>query len=178
MKLAKLPGAAALATAVTLLLVTASAVSHDRHDRETADSQHCARSKALLDRNSRNVVAFYITAFNFGKPELAVERYVGLDENGNKLYIQHNPLAQDGTEAFISFVNAFRASNPQLSVRIVRVIAQCDLVVTHSHLTLNPEDRGFAVADIFRVDKRGKVVEHWDVVQPVPETSANDNTMF
>jgi predicted SnoaL-like aldol condensation-catalyzing enzyme len=177
MKLSKLLGAATLA-AVTLLLPATSAVSHDRHDRETAHSQACVRSKALLDRNSRNVVAFYITAFNFGKPELAVERYVGLDENGNKLYIQHNPLAQDGTEAFISFVNAFRASNPQMSVRIVRVIAQCDLVVTHSHLTLNPEDRGFAVADIFRVDKRGKVVEHWDVIQPVPETSANDNTMF
>jgi predicted SnoaL-like aldol condensation-catalyzing enzyme len=177
MKLSKLLGAATLA-AVTLLLPATSVVSHDRHDRETAHSQACVRSKALLDRNSRNVVAFYITAFNFGKPELAVERYVGLDENGNKLYIQHNPLAQDGTEAFISFVNAFRASNPQMSVRIVRVIAQCDLVMTHSHLTLNPEDRGFAVADIFRVDKRGKVVEHWDVIQPVPETSANDNTMF
>jgi predicted SnoaL-like aldol condensation-catalyzing enzyme len=177
MELTKLTGAAAFA-AVTLLLTAGSAVSHNRHDRENADSQGCVRSKALLDRNSRNVVAFYITAFNFGKPEVAVEKYVGLDENGNKLYIQHNPFAQDGTDAFINFVNAFRASNPQLSVRIVRVIAQCDLVVTHSHLTLNPEDRGFAVADIFRVDKRGKVVEHWDVVQPVPETSANDNTMF
>ena len=72
----------------------------------------------------------------------------------------------------------FTTQNPQLHVDIKRVIGECDMVVTHSHLTLSPSDRGSAVADIFRLNCQGKVVEHWDVIQAVPETSANDNTMF
>ena len=72
----------------------------------------------------------------------------------------------------------FTTQNPQLHVDIKRVIGECNMVVTHSHLTLSPSDRGSAVADIFRLNRQGKVVEHWDVIQPVPETSANDNTMF
>jgi predicted SnoaL-like aldol condensation-catalyzing enzyme len=162
-----------LATVATLTLGAHPAGATGGHDQ-----QACVRSKALLDPNAQTVVAFYTTAFNFGKPELAVQRYVGVDSNGEKLYIQHNPFAADGPQAFIDFVNFFKSANPELSVRIVRVIAECDLVVTHSHITLNSDDRGNAVMDIFRLDRRGKIVEHWDVVQPVPETSANDNTMF
>jgi predicted SnoaL-like aldol condensation-catalyzing enzyme len=52
------------------------------------------------------------------------------------------------------------------------------MVVTHSHITKTPQDLGQAVADIFRLNRQGKVVEHWDVIQDVPATSANDNTMF
>jgi predicted SnoaL-like aldol condensation-catalyzing enzyme len=125
-----------------------------------------------LERNKATVVAYYTTAFNDQKPEEAVAKY------GGPVYIQHNPQAADGFDAFIGFVKAFTAQYPQLHVDIKRVIAECDLVVTHSHLTLSPTDRGSAVADIFRLDRAGKVVEHWDVIQAVPETSANDNTMF
>jgi predicted SnoaL-like aldol condensation-catalyzing enzyme len=125
-----------------------------------------------LERNKANVVAFYTTAFNKGKPAKAVARYVGAT------YIQHNPFAADGPQAFIDFVSAFKAANPGLNVDIKRVIAECNLVVTHSHVTVSPTDRGSAAADIFRLDENGKIVEHWDVVQPVPETSANDNGMF
>jgi predicted SnoaL-like aldol condensation-catalyzing enzyme len=125
-----------------------------------------------LERNKATVVAYYTTAFNDQEPEEAVAKY------GGPVYIQHNPQAADGFKAFIDFVNSFTAQFPQLHVDIKRVIAECDLVVTHSHLTLNPSDRGSAVADIFRLNREGKVVEHWDVIQAVPETSANDNTMF
>ena len=127
---------------------------------------------AALERNKANVVAFYTLAFNDGKPAKAVKRYVGAT------YIQHNPFAADGPQAFIEFVSSFKAANPGLNVDIKRVVAECDLVVTHSHITVSPEDRGQAAADIFRLDERGKILEHWDVVQPVPETSANDNGMF
>ena len=120
-----------------------------------------------LEQNKATVVAYYTTAFNDKKPEEAVARY------GGPVYIQHNPQAADGFQAFIDFVKFFTTQNPQLHVDIKRVIAECDLVVTHSHLTLNPSDRGSAVADIFRLNREGKVVEHWDVIQTVPETSAN-----
>jgi predicted SnoaL-like aldol condensation-catalyzing enzyme len=111
-------------------------------------------------------------AFNDKKPEEAVAKY------GGPVYIQHNPQAADGFQAFIDFVKFFTTQNPQLHVDIKRVIGECDMVVTHSHLTLSPSDRGSAVADIFRLNRQGKVVEHWDVIQAVPDTSANDNTMF
>jgi predicted SnoaL-like aldol condensation-catalyzing enzyme len=124
---------------------------------------------ADIEQNKRNVIAYYERAFNDHEPEDAVERYVGSE------YIQHNPMAPDGTDAFVhSYVEQF----PQLSIEIKRAIAEGDLVMTHGLLKTSPEDRGTAAADIFRLDRNGKIVEHWDVLQPVPETSANDNTMF
>ena len=71
----------------------------------------------------------------------------------------------------------YRGEFPQLFVEIKRMIAEGDLVVTHGLIKTSPEDRGTAAVDIFRVED-GKIVEHWDVLQPVPETAANDNTMF
>ena len=138
----------------------------------------CARSQWRLNRNVKTVVSYYTLAFNAGEPELAVEKYVGVDENGDKLYIQHNPFAADGPEAFIAFVNFFKGMFPDLHVNIVRTIAQCDLVMTHSHITTSADDIGSAAADIFRLDATGRIVEHWDVVQPVEPNPANDNTMF
>jgi predicted SnoaL-like aldol condensation-catalyzing enzyme len=143
-----------------------------RHPSAGKHPRGCQVNKHQLERNKRTVVAFYTTAFNDAQPRLAVKRYVG------PVYIQHNPLAADGAEAFIAFVEDFTSANLQLNVDIKRVIAECDLVVTHSHLTLSPTDRGNAVMDIFRLNERGKVVEHWDVIQPVPANPANDNTMF
>jgi predicted SnoaL-like aldol condensation-catalyzing enzyme len=133
---------------------------------------HGPCSPAQVERNKATVVAYYTTAFNDKNPELAVAKY------GGPVYIQHNPLAADGFQAFIAFVKAYTTANPQLHVDIKRVIGECNMVVTHSHITTSPDDRGNAVADIFRLNRQGKVVEHWDVIQPVPAESANDNTMF
>jgi predicted SnoaL-like aldol condensation-catalyzing enzyme len=163
-------------TAAALTAGASAAAAKDRDDRH--DPSACVRGKAQLDRNSRTVVAFYQTAVNFGNPARAVELYVGVDGDGTKIYTQHNPLAADGPQAFIDFFTAFKQAFPLSSVDIKRVIAECDLVVTHSHFKVSPEDRGSAVMDIFRLDAHGKVVEHWDVIQAIPATSANDNGMF
>jgi predicted SnoaL-like aldol condensation-catalyzing enzyme len=165
----------AMLVLVSLVGAVPPALAKGNHEHGTSA---CGRGKALLDRNSRTVVAFYTTAVNFGNPARAVEKYVGVDENGEKTYTQHNPFAADGPQAFIDFFTAFKQQFPHSSVDIVRVIAECDLVVTHSHFRVSPEDRGSAVMDIFRLDKRGKIVEHWDVIQAIPETSANENGMF
>lgn len=128
-------------------------------------------SRARLERNKRTAVAFYELAFNEKRPAEAVRRYAG------PVYIQHNPLFADGTDAFIAAVTAFAEQNPGLHVDIRTVIAEGDRVLTHSLITLSPDDRGTVAADIFRLH-RGRVVEHWDVVQPFPETSVNDHPMF
>jgi predicted SnoaL-like aldol condensation-catalyzing enzyme len=122
---------------------------------------------ADLEGNKRTVVAFYELAFNGKQPEDAVEKSVGSE------YIQHNPQAPDGPDAFIAFVKAF----PEASVDIRRVLADGDFVVTHSLLKFSPEDPGTVAADFFRLED-GKVVEHWDVLQAFPEDSANAHPMF
>jgi predicted SnoaL-like aldol condensation-catalyzing enzyme len=121
-----------------------------------------------LEANKRTVKEFYELAFNAKRPEEAVEKYVG------SRYIQHNPQAPDGPEAFIGFVRAF----PEMSVDIRRVIAEGDIVVTHGVVRFTADDEhGTVAADFFRVED-GKIVEHWDVLQPFPEESANPHPMF
>jgi predicted SnoaL-like aldol condensation-catalyzing enzyme len=92
-------------------------------------------------------------------------------------YIQHNPLAQNGRDAAIQFLEPYFAKNPGITYSIKRVIADGNLVAVHSHGTFMAGSPGNAIVDILRVEGC-KVVEHWDVIQPVPEKSANSNTMF
>jgi predicted SnoaL-like aldol condensation-catalyzing enzyme len=122
------------------------------------------------NENKKTVLAFYNLAFDDRQPVEAVAEYVGTT------YTQHNPQAQDGPVGFIQYVSGFFGQFPDATLEIRRVVAEGDLVVTHSLLKGAPYDRGTAVVDIFRLED-GKVVEHWDVHQPVPEVSANDNLM-
>ena len=124
-----------------------------------------------LENNKTIVHDYYNMAFNLQKPEEAVARYLG------PTYRQHNPGAGDGSAPFIAFVKWYVQTYPELHFDFKRIIAEGDLVVVHSHLTLKPGDRGMAVMDIFRLEN-GKIVEHWDVLQEVPEKSANANTVF
>ncbi len=124
-----------------------------------------------LEKNKQTVVAFFTRAFNDHEPADAVAKYVGSQ------YIQHNPDTPDGAAAFVENTKKLIAQSPKLSVEIKRVIAEGDLVVTHDLVKGSPEQRGFAGIDIFRLED-GKIVEHWDARQPVPEKPANDNTMF
>ena len=124
-----------------------------------------------IEVNKRAVVEYYELAFNEHKPQEAVERYVG------SRYIQHNPQAPDGTDAFVEFVNNFTGQFPELRIEIKRVIAEEDMVVTHGLIKTSPDDPGTVAADFFRVEG-GKIVEHWDVLQRVPAEAAHANTMF
>jgi predicted SnoaL-like aldol condensation-catalyzing enzyme len=127
--------------------------------------------KTTPEQNKKIVTAFYTLTFVEHKPEKAVELYVG------DKYIQHNPRVPDGSKAFLDFFVPFFKTHPDQRAEITQTIADGDLVALHVHAKTNKEDRGRAVVDIFRVEN-GKIVEHWDVVQDVPEKSANTNTMF
>lgn len=92
-------------------------------------------------------------------------------------YIQHNPVAKDGRDNAIAALQPFFDSMKEMKYAVVRVIAEGDLVVVHNKLQMNPQDRGSAVVDIFRVENC-KIKEHWDVIQAIPEKSANAHPMF
>jgi len=121
--------------------------------------------------NKKYVMDFYTLAFVKKQVEEAFIKYVG------ETFIQHNPNIPGGKEASIKFLGKFLKDNPQATITIKRVIAEDNLVAIHSHFKRNAEDRGRAVIDIFRLEQ-GKIVEHWDVFQPVPETASNNNGMF
>ncbi|MEZ5892136.1 MAG: nuclear transport factor 2 family protein [Parvularculaceae bacterium] len=117
--------------------------------------------------------ALYCMDLLFNKHDIDKSR----EECWGETYIQHNPLAPDGREALFAFIGPFFEANPGASADIKRVAAEGDLVWIHYHNKPTPDSRGLAVVDILRMED-GKFVEHWDVVQPVPETAANENTMF
>ena len=124
-----------------------------------------------LERNKRNAIAFYDLMFNQGRPREAVEQFVG------DRYVQHNPDVADGKQAFIEYFEWMKTQYPGKRVHIVRSIAEGDHVVLHCRQEL-PGEGTWAGIDIFRLDAQGKIVEHWDVLQRVPDSSSNDNTMF
>jgi predicted SnoaL-like aldol condensation-catalyzing enzyme len=108
---------------------------------------------------------------------LMVEKDLGAVEFLAPEYHQHNPTIPNGSAGLREMLGGFFQQNPTLIVERHRVIAEGNIVAIHAHYRLNPEDRGQSVVDIFRV-LDGKIVEHWDTIQAVPETSANANTMF
>jgi predicted SnoaL-like aldol condensation-catalyzing enzyme len=144
------------ASLVLVLLSPASALA------QAADS--------VAEANKKTVLAFYDAALVRMDID-AARQFLGPS------YIQHNPTAPDGAEGLAGLLKFLKERFPQRSASIKRVIAEGDLVVLHVHSRASPDDRGTAIVDIFRLDK-GKIVEHWDVMQAVPETARNNNTMF
>jgi predicted SnoaL-like aldol condensation-catalyzing enzyme len=122
------------------------------------------------DQNKQTAIAFYQTAFE-GSPRKAVELYVG-DE-----YIQHNPAVANGVEGFIEYFERMAHEYPEKSITFVRSVAEGDLVALHTH-QIWPGNDQYVTMDFFRFDPTGKIVEHWDSIQQVPQQTANGNTMF
>lgn len=127
-------------------------------------------SEAQQEANRKAVLAFYEKGLNQKDADAALA-YVG------DRYVQHNPNAADGPEGFRKFIAFLRDKFPNSHSEIKRSFVDGDYVILHVHAVREPGTRGTAIVDIFRLEN-GKIVEHWDVSQPIPETSANNNTMF
>jgi predicted SnoaL-like aldol condensation-catalyzing enzyme len=145
-----------LAIAAAALALTAlTAGAHDAPQQEA---------------NKKIVVEFYDKAIN-QKDFEAASKYLG------SRYTQHNPNAADGPEGLKAFLQFLKEKFPASRSEIKRVFADGDYVIVHVHAVREPGTRGNAIIDIFKLEN-GKVVEHWDVVQPIPEKAANTNGMF
>ena len=129
-----------------------------------------ANDPAQLERNKQTVIDFYDKALNQKDFEAASKHF------GSR-YIQHNPNAPDGIEGFKGFLQFLKDKFPQSRSEIKRSFAEGDYVIVHVHAVREPGTRGNAIVDLFRLEN-GKIVEHWDVVQPIPEKAANANGMF
>jgi predicted SnoaL-like aldol condensation-catalyzing enzyme len=123
-----------------------------------------------VEDNKKVVLTFYNKALNDKDPQAALQ-YLGAP------YVQHNPDAEDGSAGFVKYINFIRQSFPQSHSEIKAAFADGDFVILHVHTVREPGQRGNAIAEFFRLED-GKIVEHWDVIQPVPERSANGNGMF
>lgn len=124
-----------------------------------------------LEKNKTHVMAFYDMMFNECKVAEAFATYAAPP------YLQHNPMLPDGIQPAVEYFERMSREYPGKRVHFKRAFADGDHVILHCQ-QLWPGDGQWAGIDIFRLNEEGKVVEHWDVLQLVPPTSANPNTMF
>ena len=136
----------------------------------TFSAANAATGEAQQEANRKAVLEFYEKGLNQKDADAALA-YVG------NRYVQHNPNAADGPEGFRKFIAFLREKFPNSRSEIKRSFADGEYVILHVHAVREPGTRGTAIIDIFKLEN-GKIVEHWDVAQPIPENPANSNTMF
>lgn len=124
-----------------------------------------------LEQNKETAKRFYAMAFNDGNPREAVKKYTGVH------YRQHNPHVGDGKENFIKYFEDLARDYPDKRLHFKHAIAEDNYVVLHTYQEW-PGDEDYATIDIFGFDDNGKIIEHWDVLQPIPQEFAHDNGMF
>jgi predicted SnoaL-like aldol condensation-catalyzing enzyme len=136
----------------------------------TLSSLAFANSDKQLEINKKTVVAFYDAVIN-QKNFASASTYLGSH------YTQHNPTAADGPEGLRLFIEFLRTHYPNAHSNIKRVFAEGDYVILQVHSIREPGTKGRAIFDLFKLEN-GKIIEHWDAVQDIPEKSANKNGMF
>lgn len=149
---------------ITLLTIILAAFSHSAF----------ALPKSETARNEHIVVKFYTKIFIKRQDvEKVANRFLTED------YIQHNPYVATGRQGFIDGLGGWLPTVPDARYEIKRVISSGDLVMLHIHsYEAGSDSPGSAGIDIFRVNKEGKISEHWDVWQEIPEWMAHENGMF
>lgn len=123
-----------------------------------------------LEANKKIVLAFYEAAINRTDFD-AASKFIGAR------YVQHNPLIADGIDGFKAFLVFLRETFPNLRAEVKKIFAEGDYVIAHTHGVREPGQHGSAIVDIFKLEN-GKIVEHWDVIQPIPGDAKNENGMF
>jgi predicted SnoaL-like aldol condensation-catalyzing enzyme len=168
------------ATAALLVAAAPTSAQHQQHSAQAQPTQDMHRTPPISPmharyletvRNREIVTRFVNLFYTQGRVREAFMTYVAPG------YIQHNPVARDGRDSAIAALEPFFASQPNALREVQRIIVDGNLAAVHVRLRQNPQDRGFAVIDILRLEN-GMIVEHWDVIQAVPEQSANAHPMF
>ncbi|MGN7896034.1 nuclear transport factor 2 family protein [Bacillus sp. 22475] len=156
---------------VSTLIFQASTGNTKAHSVKSENVEPVSKDKVTeKEKNKKMVVYFYNEVFNKHNIDI-IPNYVSED------YQQHNSFVADGRKAFMDFFKEDFVKNPNSSAEIKRVVAEGDTVALHVHSRANSQGKGVAIVDIFRI-KDGKIVEHWDVIQEIPNEAANSNTMF
>ena len=124
----------------------------------------------MADSNKNAAVSF-LKMVAGGKVQEAYSKFVG------EGFRHHNPFFEGSAESLQAGMEANALQNPDKVLDVKRVIAEGELVAVHSHVQQKPGDRGAAVVHIFRFEN-GRIVELWDLGQPVPDESSNQFGMF